>query len=138
MIVRIKKQWIFMVFCGLFSFSSFAQSGLLKTADHHYENLSYIKAIDAYEQALKKKGLTDAEKISAKIKLADSYGKIKDAQNAERVYAEVVNSGTDLSSENVSVYLKYAQALASNGKYKESQEQYEKYTAKSDNDSRGK
>jgi outer membrane protein OmpA-like peptidoglycan-associated protein len=138
MTVRIKKQWIFMVFCGLLSLGSFAQSGLLKTADHHYENLSYIKAIDAYEQALKKKGLTDAEKTSAKIKLADSYSKVKDAQNAERVYAEIANSGTELSAENAGIYLKYAQALASNGKYKESQEQYEKYTAKMDSDPRGK
>ncbi len=138
MIVRIKKQWILMVFCGFITSVSFAQSGLLKTADHHYENLAYIKAIDAYEQALKKKGLTDSEKNAARIKLADSYSKVKDAQNAERVYAELVNSGTELSAENASVYLRYAQALASNGKYRESQEQYEKYTAKADSDPRGK
>jgi outer membrane protein OmpA-like peptidoglycan-associated protein/tetratricopeptide (TPR) repeat protein len=115
-----------------------AQESLIKTGDHHYESLCFVKAIDAYEAALKKKGLTDQAKQAAKIKLADSYCKVKDTQNAERIYREVVESAGDLSGENIAVCLKYAQVLASNGKYREAQEMYDKYTRKVEDDPRGK
>lgn len=116
-----------------------AQEALLKAAQHHYESLSYIKAIDAYESALAKKGITEQQKLDARIKLADSYTKIKDTQNAERVYREIFEGGTgELSDDRVPVALKYAQVLASNGKYKEAQEMYDKYTRKVEDDPRGK
>lgn len=115
-----------------------AQEALIKAGEHHYEALSYVKAIDAFEAALKKKGLTETQKLSAKIKLGESYAKIKDTQNAERIYADIINSSGDLSGENISVCLKYAQTLASNGKYREAQEMYDKYTRKVEDDPRGK
>lgn len=118
--------------------SASAQEALIKTGDHHYESLCYVKAVEAYEAALKKKGLTDQQKLGAKIKLADSYCKIKDTQNAERIYREVVDAAGDLSGENTIVCLKYAQVLASNGKYREAQEMYDKYTRKVEDDPRGK
>lgn len=116
-----------------------AQEALLKAAEHHYESLSYIKAIDAFEAALSKKGITEQQKLAARIKLADSYNKIKDTQSAERVYREIFEGNTgDISDEKVAASLKYAQVLASNGKYKEAQEMYDKYTRKVDDDPRGK
>jgi len=116
-----------------------AQEALLKAAQHHYESLSYIKAIDAFESALSKKGLSEAQKLDARIKLAESYTKIKDTQNAERIYREIFQgSTTDLSDDKVAASLKYAQVLASNGKYKEAQEMYDKYTRKVEDDPRGK
>lgn len=127
-----------LVVAALFCGSVKAQEALLKTAEHHYESLSYVKAIDAFEAALNKKGLTNQQKLAAKIKLGDSYTKIKDTQNAERVYSEIFGTNTDLSDENIGVYLKYAQVLASNGKYREAQEMYDKYTRKVEDDPRGK
>ncbi|SOE20439.1 WD40-like Beta Propeller Repeat [Spirosomataceae bacterium TFI 002] len=138
MFVRTIKRIIIVGVLALVSTFTHAQQALLKAADHHFENLSFIKAIDAYESALKKNGLGDTEKLDAKIKLAESYSKIKDTQNAERVLREVVESGASLSDNNVEVYLKYAQALASNGKYQESQKMYDDYTAKVASDPRGK
>ncbi len=116
-----------------------AQEALLKAAQHHYESLSYIKAIDAYESALTKKGLTEQQKLDARIKLADSYSKIKDTQNAERIYREIFEGSTgEIADDRVAASLKYAQILASNGKYKEAQEIYDKYTRKVEDDPRGK
>jgi outer membrane protein OmpA-like peptidoglycan-associated protein len=120
------------------SATTFAQDGLLKTANHHYETFCYIKAIDAYEEALKKGKVGSEENMIAKIRLGESYCKIKDMQNAERVLREVVESDFDLSGENAAVCLKYAQVLASNGKYKEAQEMYDQYNKKVTDDPRSK
>jgi outer membrane protein OmpA-like peptidoglycan-associated protein/tetratricopeptide (TPR) repeat protein len=117
---------------------TYAQQALLKTADHHFESLCFIKAIDAYESALKKNSLGDPERLSAKINLAESYSKIKDTQNAERIFREIVESGASLDGNNADVFLKYAQVLASNGKYQESQKIYDDYTSIVSNDPRGK
>ncbi|MFC3812688.1 OmpA family protein [Lacihabitans lacunae] len=138
MIVRLKRKISFMALALLLSFMASAQSTLLKTAEHHFENLSFVKAIDAYEQALGKKGLSDVEQFTARKNLAESYLKIKDAQNAERIYRELVSNTSDFTGENASVLLKYAQTLASNAKYKESQEQYQKYMSIVESDPRAK
>jgi tetratricopeptide (TPR) repeat protein len=119
------------------SFNADAQDALIKTGNHHYESLCYVKAIDAFEQALKKGKLDGNDAVTAKVKLADSYCKIKDSQNAERVYREVIESGSDLSANDGLILLKYAQVLASNGKYRESQEIYDRYTRAVADDSRG-
>ncbi len=137
MIVR-KKIIAALVVSALLGGNLKAQDALLKTGEHYYQSLSYFKAIDAFEAALKKKGLTEQQKLAAKIKLGDSYCKVKDSQNAERIYAEVFNTAGDLSNENIDVALKYAQVLASNGKYREAQEMYDKYTRKVEDDPRGK
>lgn len=138
MFVRIKIKLLLFACAGLFSLMSFGQNALIKTADHHFDNLSYIKAIDAYEQALKKKGISEVEKFSAMRNLSESYLKIKDSPNAERVLKDLVGSSSDFSGERAIVIMSYAQALASNGKYKESQEQYQKYLSLVDNDTRAK
>ena len=138
MIFRIRNIAL-LTFMGLLLASQLvlAQGSLLKMAQHHYDNLAYAKAIEAYEVALKKNGLNSDESTTARIQLADSYYKIKDTQNAERVYRELLSSGTELTGSNALVYLTYAQVLASNGNYRESQEMYEKYTNVSGNDPRG-
>jgi len=137
MIVR-KKIIAALVVSALLGGNLKAQDALLKTGEHYYQSLSYFKAIDAFEAALKKKGLTELQKLAAKIKLGDSYCKVKDSQNAERIYAEVFSTAGDLSNENIDVALKYAQVLASNGKYREAQEMYDKYTRKVEDDPRRK
>lgn len=138
MFVRIKKN-IVLVFLGLtMTLPVIAQQSLLKIAEHHYENLSYVKAIEAYEQALQKNGIASDDATSSRIKLADSYCKIQDNGNAERVFRELFAAGTELSGENSIVYLKYAQVLAGNGKYQESQGMYDTYNQKVQDDPRGK
>lgn len=131
------KKITLILLIGLFvSWSAVAQQSLLKVAEHHYDNLSFVQAIEAYERVLEKK-IDGQEAIDARIKLADSYCKIKDMQNAERVFRDLFASGTESTSVDANVYLKYAQVLASNGKYQESQSMYEKYNGFASSDPRG-
>ena len=113
-----------------------AQSTRLRAANKQFENLSYVSAVRAYEEFLRgdKKGdLTETR--DALIKLGYSYRKLQDTRNAERVYAELIKSYTELDSE---VYLYYAQALAANGKYRDSQKMYSQYGEKQSQDLRGR
>jgi outer membrane protein OmpA-like peptidoglycan-associated protein/tetratricopeptide (TPR) repeat protein len=114
--------------------NSFAQT--LRDAEVEFNRLSYLNATEMFEHALKGK-LSDADKQAAMLKLAYSYRQIKDSQNAERVYAEVLNSGKEIAGDASKAYLYYAQSLASNGKYKEAQDIYEKYSKLVSGDTRG-
>ncbi len=138
MFVGIKKTLTLAVIGISLSFYTQAQESLYKAGQHYFENLSYVKAIEALESAISKKGISEAQKLSAKIMLAESYTKIKDSQNAERVYKEIIDEGADLTGENAVLLLKYAQALASNGNYDRSQLYYDDYMSKVESDPRGK
>ena len=106
----------------------------LKAANRQFENLSYIDAIRLYEEFLRdaKEPVTRKEGLK---KLAYSYRKMQDSRNAERTYAKLLDDYPDVESEN---YLYYAQSLASNQKYKESQKYYSIYGEKQTADLRAK
>ena len=106
----------------------------LKAANRQFEQLSYIDAIRLYEEFLRdaKDPATRQEGLK---KLAYSYRKVQDSRNAERAFADLVRDYPDVESEN---YLYYAQALASNQKYKDSQKYYAIYGEKQTADLRGK
>ncbi|MCY7349948.1 MAG: tetratricopeptide repeat protein [Cytophagaceae bacterium] len=123
---------------GLGSAEVLAQSALAKQAAHQFDQFAYRDAIDLYEQALAGKGLSDTERQAAKLRLAYAYRQVRDTQKAERLYRELVGSGPTFVSDDGKTYLYYAQALASNGKYRESQEAYERYTKSQSEDTRGK
>lgn len=111
---------------------------LLKQADRQFDQLAYPKAIELFEQAFSSQSnLTEAEKIDAKAKLGYSYQQTRDMANAERVYRDLIGGSSPLPADYVKCYLYYAQALASNGKYKEAQVAYDKYSAMQPNDKRG-
>lgn len=113
-----------------------AQSARLRAANKQFDNLSYVSAVRAYEEFLRADKKKDpSETRDALIKLGYSYRKLQDTRNAERVYGELVKSYTDLDSE---VYLYYAQSLAANGKYRESQKMYSQYGEKQGQDLRGR
>ncbi len=98
----------------------------LKDAEYQFKQMSYLNASEMFEQVLKGK-LSDVDRQAALIKLAYSYRQMRDSQNAERIYRELVSKGGAFTGADSKVYLYYAQALASNGKYKEAQEVYEQY-----------
>lgn len=113
-----------------------AQSTRLRAANKQFESLSYISAVRLYEEFLRADKQTNpAESREALLNLGFSYRKLQDTRNAERVYAELVEKYTDLTSE---IYMYYAQALASNGKYRESQKMYSKYGEQQTQDLRGR
>jgi len=117
----------------LASESTHAQSKL-KAANHQFENLSYVDAIRLYEEFLRDAKEPATRKEGLK-KLAYSYRKMQDSHNAERAYADLLRDYPDVESEN---YLYYAQSLASNKKYKESQKYYSIYGEKQTADLRAK
>lgn len=101
-----------------------AQESLVKVAEKFYNGLSYTRAIEYYEKALTKTLPPDVTK-TAKVNLADSYYKVKDYVNAERVLKGIVTNIT--TPADPELILRYAQILASNGKYKEAQTYYQAY-----------
>lgn len=118
------------------SLTAQAQSARLRAANKQFDNLSYVSAVRAYEEFLRiDKKKDPVETREAMTKLGYSYRKLQDTRNAERVYAELIKNYTDLDSE---VYLYYAQSLAANGKYRESQKMYSQYGEKQGQDLRGR
>lgn len=115
---------------------TFAQSGRLKAANRNFDNMSYIEAIRNYEDYLRTAKTGTPEMKEALTKLGYSYRKVQDSRNTERVYSELIDRfSKDLESE---IYLYYAQALANNGKYKDSQKMYSRYGQEQTTDMRGR
>ena len=83
-----------------------AQKDAKLQADKAYDQLSYLKAADLYQQ-LGESGLDDM----AKIRLADSYRLNGDTESAEYWYAQAIQE--DTAPEDM---LHYAQVLQSNSK----------------------
>ena len=123
--INLKKTGLILVLVLLVIAKTFSQS--LKEAENEFNKMSYLNAAEMFEQVLQGK-LSDLEKQSVLLKLAYAYRQIDDSQNAERVYRELISGGYQLSGDVSKLYLYYAQALASNGKYKDSQEAFDKYT----------
>lgn len=111
-----------LIITGILIFSALSAQDFVmkeKLADKYFNQFDYYKAIPMYEQLIK--GNPNTYRISEK--LAESYRKINDNINAEHYYAIL----TDSTSPKKEYMLYYAQALAHNGKYKESAEWYSKY-----------
>ena len=127
---------LFLLGLAFWSLTVQAQSARLRAANKQFDNLSYVGAVRAYEDFLRiDKKKDPAETREAMIKLGYSYRRLNDFRNAERVYNELVKAYTDLDSE---IYLYYAQALAANKKYRESQKMYSQYGEKQGQDLRGR
>lgn len=89
-----------------------------KMADAYYNNFYFSKAIPLYEQLISK----NPEDAQLYLKLATIYDHVNDNNNAERCYRELIAR----DSTKAEYMLKYAQALARNGKYTLSARFYEK------------
>jgi outer membrane protein OmpA-like peptidoglycan-associated protein/5-hydroxyisourate hydrolase-like protein (transthyretin family) len=128
---------VLLLVAGLFftALSLQAQSGRLRAANKQYENFSYLTAVRMYEEFLRGKPSDAIETREALTKLGLCYRKLQDSRNAERVYGELIANYPDLESE---IYLYYAQALAANGKHRESQKMYSQYGQKQGDDLRGR
>jgi outer membrane protein OmpA-like peptidoglycan-associated protein len=105
----------------LTSWGAFAQEPSLrmKLANKKYDRLAYSAAIPLYQDVLKH----EPGNLKAMVNLADSYQKVKDTRNAERLYSDIVKRN-DAPKE---AYLHYAQALAENNKYESSREWFLRY-----------
>ncbi len=125
-----RKNWKKWILGGLLwlSFSvAWAQTdSLLRQADRLLGWKAYGRAIDTYTQLLNEQSdqLTAAQKVTVQSQLAFAYQQVGDGAKAERYYREAITNATD---ENPQRTLQYAQILATNGKFQEAQQQYERY-----------
>lgn len=107
-----------------FAFGKFDAKGqalfTLKEADRFYNNYHYSSAIPLYESWLRKR----PHDIPVIEKLADSYSKINDSENEERLYKKMI----DEKPADRNALLKYASALAKNGKYDQSLQYFRLYS----------
>jgi outer membrane protein OmpA-like peptidoglycan-associated protein/tetratricopeptide (TPR) repeat protein len=129
---KLKKLGLTLTLAGSLLANVYAQqeSPILKEALRHYELLSYATAIPKFEQILKEgASLSSSDKLSTLLKLANSYLQTKDSQNSERVYRDIFTENKTLSGSDQKAYLYYAQVLANVGKFKESQEYFDKYNS---------
>ena len=70
-----------------------AQS-LLKQADRQFDRLSYMSAVDLYEQVLKTPAaLSEGELRAVRAKLAYCYRQVRDTPNAEKAYRDLMSRG---------------------------------------------
>jgi len=90
-----------------------------KRADRYFNNFEYKSAIKLYSK-LVKKGKADDE---VKLRLAESYLKINDPENAEKWYSEVIHSDQITPQHQI----QYAHTLLSNGKYEEARQVIDSY-----------
>lgn len=125
------------VFLACFCGQAMAQNKL-KAANQEFEQMAYLEAVRLYEDFLRDANKDNTENYNRQQLLKNlgfSYRKIQDARNAERVLGKLLRDFPEVESE---YYLYYAQALASNQKYKESQKYFAIYGDKQKEDLRGK
>ena len=101
---------------------------LLRQADRLLNYKAYGRAIEAYSQLLIEQAelLTPTQQTTAKSKLAYAYKQVGDGIKAERFYREALASAVEPDPRMI---LEFAQTLANNGKFQESQKEYERYLA---------
>lgn len=109
---------LFFFIALLSSISLVAQSNK-DQAEDLYEDFGYKTSIPFFEDLLARSGDKDVQALQ---KIATSYRKVHDTENAEKWYGELVK----VSDEPLN-FLYYAQALQSNGKLEKAKEFYLKY-----------
>lgn len=112
------------------SLSTSAQSINMRMANTRFNTLRYAAAIPLYEKVLKK----NPNNREAILKLAESYRKVKDVKQAERLYALLAHE-ENVASENIWYY---ADMLAQNGKHDEAAMWYKTYSQREAEDPKGR
>jgi outer membrane protein OmpA-like peptidoglycan-associated protein/tetratricopeptide (TPR) repeat protein len=126
---------LLMFFC-FSAFCGFSQQSKLKAANNEFEKMSYPQAVRNYESFLESSHKVSDQNKEVLKNLAFCYRKLQDTQNAERVYKELFTLyDGKLDSDQ---YLFYAQALANNGKHRESQKYYSLFGEQQKEDLRGR
>ncbi len=131
--MQIRKNCIAVVICYLLlpvvlHAQQTKNTALIKRADKEYNSLRYVSTIALLKEALKK----DTLQTSSIEMLANSYKKIKDYDQAAQWYLKL-NSVKDFKPEWA---LKYAEVLANQKKYSESEKYYQKYLSLVANETR--
>ncbi|MFD2513156.1 OmpA family protein [Pontibacter locisalis] len=108
---------LYFVIAAMIGLSSGVQAqSELRKANKHYENYEFALALENYQLAVQKK----QPDLPTMQRIADAYRLTRQNRQAEEWYAKLVNTA---GRDPQNLYF-YADALRSNGKYKEAMEQY--------------
>ncbi len=124
------KKVLFIIIFIASAHVSFAQKGVMKTADEFYEKIAYALAAEEYEK-LRGSKLEDPQMLA---RLANCYYQIGQTEKAEEIYNLMIN---DPSANYEDIY-RYAMTLKENEKYEESEEWLNKFTGLQASDVRSK
>lgn len=127
------KKLIYIILFSFFPIIGYSQ-GNFKLADREYDRMRYAHAIEQYEIALK----YEEPNLQVYKKLANSYYRVGDMKNAQRVYELYLKDTLSVAYKDADGIFEYAQSLAQNGQYELATEWYKRYhTLNGHNDSRG-
>ena len=116
------RRLLLILLFPLVSVASVAQGSVeayIREADRHYRHLSYARAVRLYRTAAELGAVNE----HVTRRLADCYMHLGNTEEAERWYAQVVKY---LNREPADLY-GYAEALKSNGRYREAEEWMDRY-----------
>lgn len=130
-----KKSAGLLIVLTLIVFQSFSQASL-KAGNRDYAKLSWIEALKHYEDFVEGAKSDHEDLPEGLSKLAFCYKKLQDFTNAERVYRKLFKDHESILDSKE--YLSFAQVLASNSKYRESQKYYSAYGERQTSDLRAK
>ncbi|WP_304234303.1 OmpA family protein [Jiulongibacter sediminis] len=120
----------------IFFLISIDASAQLRAGNKALERLSYVEALKHYEDFVESAKPDDEDLPEALSKLAFCYKHLQDFKNAERVYRKLFEKNESILDSKEFLY--FAQVLASNSKYRESQLYYSKYGEQQASDLRAK
>lgn len=112
------KYYITLILGLLLTLNSIAQKRIEKEANNMYNNLHYMNAIDLYKRLEENK-----PSLENKIRIAESYRRANQYEDAEYWYAKIIASE---QSEPIYKFY-YAEILRNNGKYELATEYYKQY-----------
>lgn len=108
--------------------TSFAQNKTTQKADALFNSYQYVNAIEEYLDIANKNGADDY----VAQQLADSYYNLNNYTEAAKWYGKATENG----KADAETYFNFAQALKSQGKYKEANAQMDVFTSMMPSDSR--
>ncbi|NMH29156.1 OmpA family protein [Flavobacterium silvaticum] len=125
------KKTVLSFLFALTASATFAQAPGQNKADKQYTKYAYIDATETYERIVEK-GYKSPEVLT---KLANSYYFNSQFDKAAKWYGELFAMTNDVEAE---VYYRYAQSLKATGNYAKSNDMMNAFTAKTQEDLRGK
>jgi peptidoglycan-associated lipoprotein len=129
-----KVRGIFLLLLFFISSLIFAQNKYSKSADDAFTDQQYLTALTRYQKAYSKVKNNKVERDRISFRMAECYRMMNNMKKAEIAYKRLATGKYVKTDPKVLLY--YADALKTNGNYKEAINQYKAYLEKVPNDAR--
>jgi peptidoglycan-associated lipoprotein len=129
-----KVRGIFLLLLFFISSFTFSQNKYSKTADDAFTDQQFLTALTRYQKAYSKVKNNKVERDRISFRMAECYRMMNNMKKAEIAYKRLATSKYVKTDSKILLY--YADALKTNGNYKEAINQYKAYLEKVPNDAR--